>query len=177
MPVSIACPPPQTKTRNADKADPLNILLVAERTAKIQGLLCTFLISGWWGHVTSSGYCLISAANRRSVEECNALPPISGSREALLWATSMLLFIGCNVGCPAKPQSKWQRKMIWRLSSPASWLLQRLLNCVHASVLIFINTHALYWDFEHAWTLTVPLNTIAQTYLVCIYKAQHCFHS
>lgn len=51
--------------------------------------------------------------------------PFSGSSsKAPLWTTSMLLFIGCNVGCPGKPQSKWQRKIIWRLNSPASWFPQ-----------------------------------------------------
>lgn len=45
--------------------------------------------------------------------------PFLGSSEPLLWATSMLLFIGCKVGCPGKPQSKWQREIIWRLSGRA----------------------------------------------------------
>lgn len=42
-----------------------------------RGLLCSspFWFS-WQQHViTGSSYCLISAANRRSVEECKALPP------------------------------------------------------------------------------------------------------
>lgn len=50
--------------------------------------------------------------------------PFLESSEALLWATSMLLFIGRKVGCPAKPQSKWQREIIWRPSGRASCCLQ-----------------------------------------------------
>ena len=50
--------------------------------------------------------------------------PFLGSSQPLLWATSMLLFIGCKVGCPGKPQSKWHREIIWRLSGRASCCLR-----------------------------------------------------
>ena len=96
----------------------------ASRTVELHLI---FLITNyyWWKHTESSNHCLISAANR-SVEECIALPPSQGAARALLWTTSMLLFIGCNVGCPGKPQSKWQRMIIWRPTGPALWLHQTM---------------------------------------------------
>lgn len=134
---------------------------------KDQGLLCfvfllcfffNFLITGRrrWKQITGSSYCLISAANRRSVEECNALPPSQGA--AKLYCEPQACFYSKGVMWGAlvnhSPSDRERSSRDWTAqpcgslrpwAGVSSLVANTKLICVFACVLIFY-TYSWYWS-------------------------------
>lgn len=104
--ILIAYSPLQTKAQT--KQDPLSLLLLVANGLRSTNLLVPHLFDKQLekAHYFRQQLLFHICCKQQVSRGMHCPSPFLGSSKALLCATSMLLFTGCNVGCPGKPQSQ-----------------------------------------------------------------------
>lgn len=114
-------------------------------------------------HIAGSRYCLISASKQEVSGGMQSPSPFSGSSWALLWTTSMLLFMPSNVGCSGKPQSKWRSEIMSKMKSPASWFPKTISG---SESFLKVNEYGMKKETRYVDTTEIPGLSLHSTSLL-----------